>query len=333
MTARRPILLLVLVSALVAAVAGPSPARAFQQPAINVTVDRTQVTVGDRIVVTVVLRLPEAAQPDLAALETQFGDLDLLVIGLAEERLIGGGQKEIRIRYEVAAFAPGDYQLPPLTVSFTGPDGQIATASSAAIPIAVESVIPPDVPADDVRDLKEQIELPLGAGGVSRRVLLAVAAFVLAVLLAAALAAWLLWRSRRPAVPVPAPAAPLTTPEAVARAELDRIAGLGLIDEGKLVEFHNLLAACIRRYLTDRYGFPAFAMTTSELRSRMEHHGVGRWQARLATGLLSECDAVAYARYAPASARAESNLSMAYEIVSLTEEESLPPVPVTAAGV
>jgi hypothetical protein len=320
---RRLTLLIALLALLAPVGVRPFVARALQSASLEVTLDRNQVTVGDRIGVTLVLRLPVAAQPDFSGLDQQFGALDVLVIGLPEERPLSGGLKEVRVRYEVAAFLPGPAQVPPLTVPFTMPDGTGGSATSAPIPVTVQSVLPPGADAADVRDLKPQIELPFNAG-VSARALIAVGVFVATVSLAAALAGWWMWRRRMRARVAPEVVAVASPAEVVARAELDRIGGLGLLDADDFKTFHSLLAACVRRYLSDRYGFPAFAMTTSELRARMEQQGVGRWQARLVAGLLSECDAVNYARYAPARARAESNLSMAYEIVEMTLEGAEP---------
>jgi hypothetical protein len=301
---------LILILAAVLATAQPAGAGVVQAASLDVTVDRTEVTVGQRIVVSVLLRLPETSQPDLADLEQQFGDLDVLVIGLPVEQSIGGGVKEIRTRYEVAAFALGGTQVPALTIPFVNADGSSGAVTSAAIPVNVLSVIPPGADAAEIRDLKPQIALPFNAG-VSRNTVLAAAGARAAMTRLAAAGMWWLWRRQRPAA-APVVVGPAgASPDSVARAELDRIAALGLIEQGDLVTFHALLAACVRRYLSERYDFPAFAMTTSELRTRMEQFGVGRGQAR---------------RYNPAPARAESNLSMAYEIVALTTEESMAPV-------
>jgi hypothetical protein len=312
----------------------PAVVRAQEPAALTVTVDRDRVTVGERITVTVVLRLAADAQPNLTDLERQFDPLELLVVGLPEERPLGAGMKEIRVRYQVAAFRTGGMQLPALTVTFARPDGTTGAATSTPIPISVVSVIPPGADPADVRDLKGQIDLPY-TPPVSSRAVAAVIAFVVGVSGAAALGGWLVWRrGRAPALEGESVPAPPVAPEAAARAELDRIAALGLLERGDLTAFHALLAACVRRYLSDRYGFPAFAMTTTELRARMEQLGVGRWQARLTAGLLAECDAVSYAGYRPAPARAESNLAMAYEIVSLSgaEAEAVATIPVSEPG-
>jgi hypothetical protein len=310
----RSALLLVLLCGLAATAA---TARAQEPATLEVTADPTTVTVGDRISVTLVLRLPEGVQPDFSALDRQFGDLDVLRIGLPEERPLPGGRREVRVRYQVAAFRPGGTEIPSLTVPLTDASGATTALTSAPIPVTVQSVLPPDQDPGDIRDLKPQLDLPYHAG-LSRWVIagLGLGAVLMAL---ASLLAWRWWRARAAArrpQPVAEPALP--GPEAVARAELERISGLGLLDAGELQQFHVLVAACIRRYLTDRFGFPAIAMTTGELARSMETYGVARWPARLVIGLLSECDAVAYAGYRPARERAETNLAMAYEIVELT---------------
>jgi hypothetical protein len=102
--------------------------------------------------------------------------------------------------------------------------------------------------------------------------------------------------------------------------------GLELLAKGELVEHYRLLAACIKRYLTERYGFPAVTLTTGELERQMEQRGVDRWPARLVCGLLNECDSVVYARYQPAPVRAEADNAMAYEIIE-TMDGAPAPVP------
>jgi hypothetical protein len=106
------------------------------------------------------------------------------------------------------------------------------------------------------------------------------------------------------------------TPEETAREELDRIAAQ-LRGPERYREYYSGIAICIRRYITERYGFAAVALTTPELEARMVRLGLDRWQARLVGGLLSECDDVVYARYTPANERAEAVLMMAYEITEM----------------
>ena len=311
---RRSIRIITPLLALVLALGGGlAETASAQTPPVDARaeIDRDTVTVGDRIRVTLTLTLPADAQVDAKAIEQQFGDLELIFVGLPDEKLLPDGRKELLLTYDVAAFITGPTQLPPLTVSARLATGESVTATAAPALIAVESVIPPGENPTDVRDLKPQFSLPRDAGIARRTVGLIVAAVALS--LAAALLLWRwLHRPRVEAAPAPRLA---PSPEATARAELDRIAALGLLDKGEVKQYHALLAACVRRYLTDRYHFHAYAMTTTELRRNMEEYGVGRWQARLVAGLLAESDAVSFAQYVPARTRSDANLEMRYHVI------------------
>ncbi|MGD9894388.1 MAG: BatD family protein, partial [Dehalococcoidia bacterium] len=294
---------------------------------MEATLDRNVVTVGDRITVSVTLTLPESAQADLTTLESQFGDLELLVVGLPHDIILPDGRRQVTATYEVAAFRTGTVELPALSMLVQLADGSNSTATTAPLPVNVESVIPPGENPTDVRDLKPQISYPVVSGLSTRRVALAVAAVALTLAAILLLIRWLR-RPRGEVLPLPAPP---PSPEIAARTELERISRLGLLERGDIKQFHALLAACIRRYLTVKYHFPAFAMTTTELKRSMTDLGVDRWQARLVGGLLTESDAVNFAQYVPARARCEQNLEMAYQIVDAADPAIEQPAAVAAA--
>jgi hypothetical protein len=61
----------------------------------------------------------------------------------------------------------------------------------------------------------------------------------------------------------------------------------------------------------------------------MLKRGLDRWQVRVASGLLEQCDSVVYARYRPAAERADADLTAAYEIVEMSRPEPEPEQAVT----
>jgi hypothetical protein len=308
-------MLLAVAGTLLVLVALTTHASAQSPVTMEASLDRNVVTVGDRIHVAVTLTLPESAQADLTTLESQFGDLELLVVGLPQDTILSDGRRQVTATFEVAAFRTGTTELPALSMLVRLADGSNSTATTGPVPINVESVIPPGENPTDVRDLKPQVSFPVVSGLSTRRVALVVAAVALALAAALLLVRWL----RRPRPEILPLSGPPLSPEATARTELERISRLGLLDKGEIKQFHALLAACIRRYLTAKYYFPAFAMTTTELKRSMTDLGVDRWQARLVGGLLTESDAVNFAQYVPARARCEQNLEMAYQIVDAAD--------------
>ena len=296
-------------------------AEAQQEPVLVLAgFDRTHGTVGDPVTLTVTVRYPPGAQIDTDTLSNQFTPFEILS---AEPPVDGhgpNGTNERRLRFTMAAYQTGSLQLQALTVPYTL-NGQSAQAQGQPLSFMVDSVIPAGDRATDIRPLKPQLALPLPPA--ARLWVLFGGAAAVVVLAAAAL---LVWRLRRRVAPPPVLEIPSMAPlEAQARAELDAIAADDLLAHGDYRTHYARVAECIRRYLTRRYGFPASAMTTTELNERMVRSGVGRWRARLVTGLLAECDAVHYAHYVPAPARAEADLQMAYEIVDMALSQETRP--------
>ena len=319
--------LLVLLVAL-AALAPHHAAAAPPEPVtVRASVDRDRVTVGDRITLTIVVEHDEGLTLDTLEGAAAFGAFEVLAAEPPRERSLSGGRMETVLVFTVAAFGTGDLEIPAIAVPYSDAAGNPATATAPAIPITVASVIPPGESPTDVRDLKPQLSVPGEAPAYLTPALTAtVTAFAvgLALLLARVL------RQRRRA---PAPAGPQPLPEDEARAELERIAALRLPEGGTPKEHYRLLGSCVRRYLTGRYGFPAFALTTAELEGQMVGRGVDRWQARLVSGLLQECDDVRYGQYVPATARADADLTAAFEIVEMTRPEYREESEAEASGV
>ena len=112
-------------------------------------------------------------------------------------------------------------------------------------------------------------------------------------------------------------------PEDRARAILEA-AGAAFATNRDFVAYYGTIAVTVRNYLTERYGFHAFALTTVELRNEMNRRGIDRWQARLVDGLLTQCDSAVYARYMPALERADHDLTAAYEIVEMSRPQPEP---------
>lgn len=313
-----PLVLVALARGLILA----APALAQQAAPVSVQVSMAQIhaTVGDPIVLTITIHAVAGAKVNTNGIENQFGIFETLSSDPPVTQHTAGATV-LRLRYHVAAYQTGALQFPALTIPYTF-NSKPGTVQSRPLSFTIASVIPPGDAAVTIRGLKPQLDVQATAAPLPIRAILVGVAATLLVLLLALLLRRLLARRRQPLLPVTVPA---PSPEEEARAELNRIADAGLLASHNYTTHYARLAGCIRRYVAERYGFPASALTTKELEERMVQSGVGRWRARLVTGLLSECDAVHYARYLPAPARAEADLQMAYEIVDLSWSQETRP--------
>jgi len=269
-----------------------------------------RVTVGDRFHVIVTLDAIAGTKVGLApgALPIEF---ELTSTPKTTSRSISDGRSQVTLDMEVAAFVTGQGAIPPLVLDYEEPDGTKGQVVTPSAPLTVSSVLPADGSQITLRDLKPQLEIG-SAGGFGL-----FAAALLFVLIALAVVCALIIRSLRQK---PAPVAVVVEaglgPEDRARAVLEA-AGVAFGANRDFVEYYGTIAVTIRNYLTERYGFHAFALTTSELREEMNRRGLDRWQSRLVDGLLTQCDSAVYARYMPALERADHDLTAAFEIVEM----------------
>ncbi len=304
-----------LLLALVGIFAATAPALAADPVIVGVDVflpDR--ITVGDRVTYTITLEADPGVEFSLVQ-SSLPAVLEMVDLPLITTQPIADGRVRTTMTFLLAAFAPGEIDVPPLTLRYFGRDitgGELQTPPSR---FTVASVLPAEPVIPEPHDLKPQAVIGAPAPGWIVPALAASAATLVLVLILI----FVRTRALKTRVAyVPAPALDKEElPEDRARGVLDT-AGAGFSLEGDYIEYYSSIGITVRRYLTDRYGFPAFALTTRELEREMLKRGLDRWQVRVASGLLEQCDSVVYANYRPAAERADADLTAAYEIVEMS---------------
>lgn len=263
----------------------------------------TGTRIGDRFVVTLEVETEPGATVEVDPLAPTWQGVELVSIQ-STEVVEQEGRVFHRLELVMAAFDPGDLQLTP-TVLITS-DGLVTRRELPSFTLSVLTTLP-----EGTEPVLIEPPRPLPIGGAQSPYLVpAVVAgsaigLLLAVLLGYRLFRYIASRPRRAAPPAAEPESSWE-PGALPPVE-------GLLSDP--VGSYRALSATVRESLTSRYGFPARALTTRELVSRMQGEGVDRWQARLVAGLLENCDSVVYAGYYPAPDRRRADHNMAVEIL------------------
>ena len=279
---------------------------------VDLLIDQADnLTVGDHVAYTLVLEADKGSRVALAP-SALPGEVELVRPPVETRRDIGDGREEVTLKFEVAPFVTGQVEIPALPVRFTNEDGTSGVVEAPGSIILVNSVL---TPTDlEVRDLKPQAAIGTPP---STWVLPALIACLLALGVVMAAVLWRRSVLRKRALYVPPPKPVVLGPEDLARDALDK-AGIAFREDGDYEAYYTALGVVVRKYLADRYDFPAYALTTRELEAQMRDRGLDRWQIRVAGGLFTQCDSVVYARYRPATERAEHDLTAAYEIVEMS---------------
>jgi hypothetical protein len=287
------------------------PAFAQDAPAVKAVASKTDVTVGETFTVEVAASGPPGTTWTFPA-EPGDESVELRTPTAAPEATPPAPGVH---RYEAAAFALGEVAVPAVTVQYRLPDGTEGTASTAAIPLRILSVLPKDPKEQKLADIRGPVGL-----GVGRAFWLAAGAA--AVLLAALGVA--LWRRRRRTAAVPRPAAPRVPPDAAALAALDRLAQSGLLARGEHRPFYIELATIAKRYLEDRLQAPVVEMTSAEAVAFLRDHAKARDLATTLREVVLAADRVKFARAEGVAEEATRHLAAVRGMVTTLEARLVP---------
>lgn len=288
----------------------PAPPEEAGPVRIEVSADRTNVTVGDPVAVSVRLVHPADVRITTFDPERSLGDIALLDRRSGEPlQLPDGRLQETRI-LRVARYETGPAEIPSFEAVFVDAAGKEGRVASRPLAITVSSVLAEgDTGPADINKPAEMPERALWPW------------ITAAALAAAALALWLRQRgkARRAATSAPpAPAAPPRPPHETAYAELERLLSSGLLEKGRLKEFYIELAEIMKRYLTVRFGVDTFERTTSEI---LEALGLARLPVRGMTAtaeFFGACDMVKFARHSPPPEETRVTVERAYRLIDET---------------
>ncbi|MEX2245642.1 MAG: hypothetical protein WEC75_03055 [Dehalococcoidia bacterium] len=294
---------------LVAAMCAAMPAAAQESVTATSTLEPRTATVGDRLTLTIEVEHPEGVTVEGPGFGADFGGLELIDIADARAE-----PERTTLTYTLTAFRTGSIVVPALPVTYRGPSGESGAVAAPSQRVSIESVL--GAGEGELRPLKPQLDI---ADEAPTPLLPATIVAGFAVLTAFGYVLISRAIAQRPAVPAAAPVAAVP-PDVYARAALDAIAADGM-GEADPREYYGRIAAVVRGYLSERFAFPAYAMTRRELEREMSAAGIDRWPARVTANLLEGCDAAQFAGFRPPPERADADLTAAYEIVELTRGE------------
>lgn len=296
----------------------PTPEAAVGAVRVVATPSTTEPALAAPFSVTVQIEGPAGARFTVARAGGS-GDVELILEepvapGPVDAPLVIEGPTAT-LRYRAQAFAVDEAVVPPIPVRFRLVDGSEGEAASAPVPLRVASVLPKDPQQRQLADLKGPIGLEIAPAFWW--------ALALALLLLAALAAWLWRRSRRPPVDVGATAVPPIAPDVEALQALEHL--VPLADAEERHPFYVGLAVVVKRYLERRLGAPVLEMTSAETVALLRGHPHGEALLTPVRELVSAADQVKFARAGAGRDEAQRHLASARGVVATLEARLAPP--------
>ena len=251
---------------------------------LELTLDRSSLSTAESAVLRLAVEADEGATVAFPDSEDGFGEFAVVSDQAVSERLLDGGRVERIREYVLQPFLPGDYELPPLTVTLDGSE----SISSEALTVPVQSVLE-DPESADLLDIAEPVDVPLPWWWWALAILL--------LALAAGAALWW-WKRRKERLSVPR----VVPPHEVALAALDGLLSEGLLASGAVELFYLRLSDIVRHYIEDQFALHAPEQTTEEFLASMSNGPqIRRDHQPLLREFLQRADMVKFAKFVPAA--------------------------------
>lgn len=286
---------------------------ALASPAVEVSLDRKEAALGDRVVATYTARVPKGSRLVLETLvsparpeDAPEGSGPVLEFeappapSVTEE----GGELLVTQRVPFAPFVPGEVSLPGPAFALVAPDGTKTPLAAPAAVLSVSSRIPTDQPKEELAPRPGRpVRIPpvspwwyAGAG-------------IAAALVTGLVLLWL--RRRKRGGLAAAPAEPAIAPGAELLVALERLSkgadALGTDPRG----FYSDLTHAVKRYLERRLELPILEWTTFETIRRLREAGLEPPREAGLPELLSAADHVKFGKGAATRDTAREHLSRA----------------------
>ena len=318
-----------LVIVLLLAMAAPALADGGVQ--VTLTADKSELTVGDPVQLTLEVTHPAGYQVIIPKLEQTWGAFEVRGQSQAETTSNDDGTATTRAAIEVTLFDLGTFETPALPLTISDGAGQVSEEMAPPVSLTVLSVLAED--DTTLEDIKPQASLAVSPVWPSILAGLLITAAVVG-------SGWWVyrrWRGNRQ----PGLASVIGNdndnrpPHQVAYDELARIEGLQLPEQARFKEHYTLVADCLRTYLENQFHVRAFDRTTFELKLVLRRTDISPDNTRRFIRLFTESDLVKFAKLTPDLETARQLTGHAHRLVDLTRpkpEVEAPAGPVEQTG-
>lgn len=282
----------------------------YAQDKISVesTIDKQTITIGDRITYTVKIASDTALVVDSLTVGTNLGSFEVKDYK-PRQSSVKSGTRTTTESFEITTFTTGDYTIPPVTIRYRTPSGEVKSISTDPLPIKVNSLLSGEQ-GEDIKPLKPQKVFPR-----EFPTLWIIAGTV--VVAGAILFLWLYRRARRP-INLSTAVADTRLPWEIALEELAKLRESDLLACGDYKLFYLELSDIFRRYLERRYGIYALERTTIEIIMEFRQLALAKEEEKVIHDFLEGCDLVKFAKFIPTAEDIERDYLTAKEFVIQT---------------
>ncbi|MBI3598055.1 MAG: hypothetical protein HY201_01145 [Nitrospirae bacterium] len=269
-------------------------------------VDKTDYLVGDPIPVHIEIVHPKGAVFKPLVTET-IGTFHLMNRGLLKPL----NDTTTTSTLVVARYDAGAAVLPPVSFQYSIA-GDPSPRTLSTNPLTLTIRLAPVDTTQEIKDIKPPLSISLTLADIARMAAIAL------VLMAALYLLYRRWKKRpiRKTEKVYVP--PPRSAHLIALEQLEALREKKLWQQGLIKPYYSEATEIVRRYLENRYGFPALEQTSDEIMADLRQYVHDAEIVGKTETVLRRADLVKFAKYIPAISEHEEMLTVAFDIVNKT---------------
>lgn len=278
-------------------------------------VDKATITIGDRIIYTLIIKSDPEIKLDPIPLGSNLGAFEIKDYKSFPPEKDKQGKVINRSEYNITTFTTGEYVIPPIEITYIDAKVEKKNISSERIFITVKSVGATQAEMEDIRGLKPPIDIKAGNK---------VFYIVGILLMATAVLGWFYLRGKARALKIPEIPEELKKPAwEVALYELEELKESDLLEKKLIKQFYINLSDIIRKYIQRRFQIVALDRTTLEIKQELKGAKIDLKIIEQINSFLQDCDLVKFAKFIPKAERIDDQLKQAIEIVEQTKPKEV----------
>ena len=230
-----------------------------------------------------------------------------------------GDMLSIARLYRITSFDSGLHYIPPVEIEYRLGE-MVEKQQSQSLGLLVLNPFSEVDPEKGIFDIKQPMTLPFTFAELIRYLNWALLFMLVSSLLTLGIYWWV--KKRNPIKELIFKEKPKEPPHIIALRELDKIKTEKIWQKGHIKLYYSQLSDVFRKYMEDRFNFPAMEQTTPEILQSLKTIELPEEKLKLWTeAFLEMADLAKFAKYEPIPDENDSNLNEAYYFVNQTKIE------------
>lgn len=269
---------------------------------LNTTIDKTKITIGDPVKVSVAITYPSELQLATVIKPNEVGQWSCINITTSTKKI--NNTLNSVAQFELICFSTGTNIIPQIPLTLVKNSSQTYTVFSSTISVNIESTLAKIGDLGDIKDIKEPLNMQNGA----------LAYIILCAILLIAAFLYFKYKNKNLTNDDETLKTKLP-PYETAMNELEELLKSELLLKGFVKEYYIRLSEIMRNYISGTFVIETLEKTTQEICNNLKAKSIDKKITSKIKELFENCDLVKFAKFTPAQSQCAYDIEVAKTIV------------------